>query len=84
MALSHLQRLEAESDPHLPRGGGGDGAAGHALFGGKDSSVMLHLARKAFHPGAAAFPFAARRHDVEVPRRCTRFATAPRREAGWS
>ena len=29
---------------------------------------MLHLARKAFHPGQAAVPAAARRHDLEVPR----------------
>ena len=29
---------------------------------------MLHLAMKAFHPGQAAVPAAARRHDVEVPR----------------
>ena len=35
---------------------------------GKDSSVMVRLAQKAFHPGAAAVPAAARRHDVEVPR----------------
>ena len=35
---------------------------------GKDSSVLLHLARKAFHPGQAAVPAPARRHDVEVPR----------------
>ena len=34
---------------------------------GKDSAVMLHLARKAFYPVAAAVPAAARRHDVEVP-----------------
>ena len=29
---------------------------------------MLHLARKAFYPGAAAVPADARRHDLEVPR----------------
>ena len=35
---------------------------------GKDSAVMLHLARKAFYPAQAAVPAAARRHDLEVPR----------------
>ena len=35
---------------------------------GKDSSVMLHLALKAFYPAQAAVPAAARRHDLEVPR----------------
>ena len=35
---------------------------------GKDSAVMLHLAVKAFYPGAAAVSAAARRHDLEVPR----------------
>ena len=35
---------------------------------GKDSSVLLHLALKAFYPGQAAVPAAARRHDLEVPR----------------
>jgi sulfate adenylyltransferase subunit 2 len=55
-ALTHLQRLEAESiyilrevvaecrKPVLL----------HSL--GKDSAVMLHLARKAFHPAAPPFP----------------------------
>ena len=37
--------------------------------------MLLHLARKAFYPGAAAVPAAARRHDVEVPRDDTRSAT---------
>ena len=40
---------------------------------GKDSSVMLHLALKAFYPGAAAVSAAARRHDLEVPRDVSRF-----------
>ena len=43
---------------------------------------MLHLAQQGVLPGAAAVPAAARRHDVEVPRRCTRSATAWSREPG--
>ena len=35
---------------------------------GKDSGVMLHLAAKAFAPGADPVPGAARGHHVEVPR----------------
>ena len=53
----HLQRLEDESI-HILR----EVAAGFAkpvmLYSvGKDSSVMLHLARKAFFPSAPPFPF---------------------------
>ncbi len=33
---------------------------------GKDSSVLLHLARKAFHPAPAAVSAAPRRHHLEV------------------
>ena len=35
---------------------------------GKDTSVMLHLALKAFYPAQAAVSAAARRYDLEVPR----------------
>ena len=35
---------------------------------GKDSSVLLHLALKAFYPAKPPFPAAARRYDLEVPR----------------
>ena len=35
---------------------------------GKDSSVMLHLALKAFSPGQAAISAAACRYDLEIPR----------------
>ena len=45
---------------------------------GKDSSVMLHLAMKAFHPVEAAVPVGARRHDVEV----LRDVPVPRRHRG--
>ena len=43
---------------------------------------MLHLALKAFYPGQAAVPAAARRHDVEVPRDVSRSATGSPRELG--
>ena len=66
--LSHLERLEAESI-HIIREVAAECRNPVMLYSiGKDSSVMLHLARKAFYPGAAAFPADARRHDVEVPR----------------
>jgi 3-oxoacid CoA-transferase subunit B len=45
---------------------------------GKDSAVMLHLARKAFYPAPPPFPAAARRHDLEVPRNDRAFATRRR------
>jgi sulfate adenylyltransferase subunit 2 len=54
--LSHLQRLEAESIYIIRE------VMAHAdnpvmLYSiGKDSSVMLHLARKAFYPSAPPFP----------------------------
>ena len=47
---------------------------------GKDSAVMLHLAKKAFYPEPAAVPAAPRRHDVEVPRH-VRAARQGRRRA---
>ena len=34
---------------------------------GKDSSVLLHLARKAFYPAQAAVSAAAYRHHLEIP-----------------
>jgi len=33
---------------------------------GKDSAVMVHLAKKAFYPAAAAISAVACRHDLEV------------------
>ena len=66
--LTHLQRLEAESI-HIMREVVAECEKPVMLYSiGKDSAVMLHLALKAFYPGAAAVPAAARRHDVEVPR----------------
>ena len=54
--LSHLRALEAEAI-HILRETGAQFAKPVMLYSiGKDSSVMLHLARKAFHPGRVPFP----------------------------
>jgi len=54
--LTHLQRLEAESI-HIMREVMGDAENPVMLYSvGKDSSVMLHLALKAFHPAKPPFP----------------------------
>jgi sulfate adenylyltransferase subunit 2 len=55
-ALTHLQRLEAESI-HILREVVAECARPVMLYSiGKDSSVMLHLAMKAFHPALPPFP----------------------------
>jgi len=55
-ALSHLRRLEAESI-HILREVSEAFENPVMLFSvGKDSCVMLHLARKAFFPGSIPFP----------------------------
>ena len=55
-ALTHLQRLEAEAI-HIMREVVAETRAPVMLYSaGKDSAVMLHLARKAFHPSAPPFP----------------------------
>jgi len=54
--LTHLQRLEAESI-HIMREAVAESENPVMLYSiGKDSSVMVHLARKAFHPSAPPFP----------------------------
>lgn len=54
--LTHLQRLEAESI-HIMREVAATCANPVMLYSiGKDSSVMLHLAMKAFHPSKLPFP----------------------------
>jgi sulfate adenylyltransferase subunit 2 len=54
--LTHLQRLEAESI-HIMREVAAEAENPVMLYSiGKDSSVMLHLARKAFYPAAPPFP----------------------------
>ena len=56
MQLSHLQRLEAESI-HILREVVAECANPVMLYSiGKDSTVMLHLARKAFFPAPPPFP----------------------------
>lgn len=56
MHMSHLQQLEAESI-HIIREVAAEFANPVMLYSiGKDSSVMVHLARKAFHPGPLPFP----------------------------
>jgi sulfate adenylyltransferase subunit 2 len=56
VSLSHLQRLEAESI-HIMREVAAEAERPVMLYSiGKDSSVMLHLALKAFHPGKPPFP----------------------------
>ncbi|GAA4008763.1 sulfate adenylyltransferase subunit CysD [Sphingomonas swuensis] len=57
MALTHLDRLEAESI-HILREVAATARAPVFLYSiGKDSSVMLHLALKAFAPAPPPFPF---------------------------
>lgn len=54
--LTHLRQLEAESI-HIIREVAAEFANPVMLYSiGKDSSVMLHLARKAFYPGSLPFP----------------------------
>ncbi|WP_375428616.1 sulfate adenylyltransferase subunit CysD [uncultured Sphingomonas sp.] len=56
MTLTHLDRLEAESI-HILREVVAEAARPVMLYSmGKDSAVMLHLARKAFFPAAPPFP----------------------------
>jgi sulfate adenylyltransferase subunit 2 len=56
-SLTHLQRLEAESI-HIMREVVAECENPVMLYSiGKDSSVMLHLAMKAFHPSKPPFPF---------------------------
>jgi sulfate adenylyltransferase subunit 2 len=55
-ALTHLQRLEAESI-QIMREVVAECERPVLLYSiGKDSSVMLHIARKAFYPGPIPFP----------------------------
>jgi len=54
--LTHLKQLEAESI-HIIREVAAEFANPVMMYSiGKDSSVMLHLARKAFYPGTPPFP----------------------------
>jgi sulfate adenylyltransferase subunit 2 len=56
MALTHLKQLEAESI-HILREVAAEFGNPVMLYSiGKDSAVMLHLARKAFYPSKIPFP----------------------------
>jgi sulfate adenylyltransferase subunit 2 len=56
LTTSHLQRLEAESI-YIMREVAAEFRKPVMLYSiGKDSSVLLHLAMKAFHPGKPPFP----------------------------
>jgi sulfate adenylyltransferase subunit 2 len=56
LSMTHLERLEAESI-HIMREVVAESERPVMLYSvGKDSAVMLHLARKAFHPSAPPFP----------------------------
>lgn len=56
MKLTHLQRLEAES-MHIMREVAAECDNPVMLYSmGKDSAVMLHVAKKAFAPGLLPFP----------------------------
>ena len=56
MTMTHLRQLEAESI-HIIREVAAEFANPVMLYSvGKDSAVMLHLARKAFFPSKAPFP----------------------------
>jgi sulfate adenylyltransferase subunit 2 len=56
VSLTHLQRLESESI-HIMREVAAEARKPVMLYSmGKDSAVMVHLARKAFAPGLPPFP----------------------------
>ena len=64
----HLRALEAESI-HIMREVVAEFERPVMLYSiGKDSSVLLRLAQKAFYPGPDSVSAAARRHDLQVPR----------------
>ena len=56
MSLNHLQQLEAESIQILRETVSGCDKPVLLYSMGKDSSVLLHLVRKAFYPAKPPFP----------------------------
>ena len=82
--LTHLQRLEAESI-HIMREAVAESERPVMLYSiGKDSSVMLHLALKAFYPAQPPVSPAPRRHDVEVPGHVRVPGQPGRPDSAWS
>ena len=68
MPLDHLQCLEAEAI-HILREVVATFRNPVMLYSiGKDSSVLLHLAMKAFYPAKPPFPFLHVDTDLEIPR----------------
>ena len=66
--LSHLKELEAESI-YIIREVAAEFENPVMLYSiGKDSSVMVRLAEKAFAPGKVPFPPDAHRLKMEIPR----------------
>ena len=64
--LSHLDALEAEAI-YIIREVAAECEKPVMLYSiGKDSSVMLHLAMKAFYPEKPPFPFFTCEHDMEI------------------
>ena len=64
--LSHLRLLEAESI-HILREVASEFERPVMLYSiGKDSSVMLRLAQKAFYPGADSVSAAAYRYRLQI------------------
>lgn len=53
--LEHIRQLEAEA-LHIIREATGEAENPVMLYSGKDSSVMVHLSKKAFHPSKIPFP----------------------------
>ena len=68
LQLDHLRALEAESI-HIMREVVAEFERPVMLYSiGKDSSVLLRLAQKAFYPGPDSVSAAPRRHHLQVPR----------------
>ena len=68
LTLSHLRMLEAESI-HILREVVAEFQRPVMLYSiGKDSSVMVRLAQKAFYPGRIPVSATARGHDLQVSR----------------
>ena len=68
--LSHLDALEAEAI-YIIREVAAECEKPVMLYSiGKDSSVMLHLAMKAFYPEKPPFPFLHRSEERRVGKEC--------------